>query len=313
MPHGQSMDAISTLQSRIAKLEMNQKIQRMAQDQKMELMKMQAALENEKRDRLLENERRDRQAENRDRLLEQKMEQIKMQAALEKKDLAHALENEKRDRLQQIEIEMERRDRQAEKKGGALQTQIQQMKWKLRFGQMEQQLAARSIMSIPAQPITTNHAQQGETALLLQHILELKSQEKERNSHSHVSSPASAPPQHHTAARAALLLSPQVSVNTAILPVAAEQQASHKSKKQKQPGLIPAQSEYNKSSDTIQEKPHHAQRQISNTNRPVNGRTAVPLPRNARLHFFLSHCQATGGDQTNAIYLELRQLGFSCW
>jgi hypothetical protein len=26
------------------------------------------------------------------------------------------------------------------------------------------------------------------------------------------------------------------------------------------------------------------------------------------LHFFLSHCQATGGDQTNAIYLELREL-----
>jgi hypothetical protein len=31
------------------------------------------------------------------------------------------------------------------------------------------------------------------------------------------------------------------------------------------------------------------------------------------MHFFLSHCQGTGGDQTNAIYLELRQLGFACW
>jgi hypothetical protein len=39
----------------------------------------------------------------------------------------------------------------------------------------------------------------------------------------------------------------------------------------------------------------------------------VPLPANARTHFFLSHCQGTGGDQTNAIYLELQQLGFSCW
>ena len=25
------------------------------------------------------------------------------------------------------------------------------------------------------------------------------------------------------------------------------------------------------------------------------------------MHFFLSHCQGTGGDQTNAIYLELQQ------
>jgi hypothetical protein len=39
----------------------------------------------------------------------------------------------------------------------------------------------------------------------------------------------------------------------------------------------------------------------------------VPLPAGALTHFFLSHSQATGGDQTNAIYLELRQMGFSCW
>jgi hypothetical protein len=40
---------------------------------------------------------------------------------------------------------------------------------------------------------------------------------------------------------------------------------------------------------------------------------AVLLPGNAHSHFFLSHSQSTGGDQTNAIYLELRQLGFTCW
>ena len=40
---------------------------------------------------------------------------------------------------------------------------------------------------------------------------------------------------------------------------------------------------------------------------------SIPLPGDALTHFFLSHCQATGGDQTNAIYLELRQMGFSCW
>jgi hypothetical protein len=46
---------------------------------------------------------------------------------------------------------------------------------------------------------------------------------------------------------------------------------------------------------------------------PVAKGGSIPLPGNASNHFFLSHCQATGGDQTNAIYLELRQLGFSCW
>jgi hypothetical protein len=40
---------------------------------------------------------------------------------------------------------------------------------------------------------------------------------------------------------------------------------------------------------------------------------AVPLPADTLTHFFLSHSQATGGDQMNAIYLELRQMGFSCW
>ena len=40
---------------------------------------------------------------------------------------------------------------------------------------------------------------------------------------------------------------------------------------------------------------------------------AVRLPGGVASHFFLSHCQSTGGDQTNAIYLELRQMGFTCW
>jgi hypothetical protein len=40
---------------------------------------------------------------------------------------------------------------------------------------------------------------------------------------------------------------------------------------------------------------------------------AVALPGDAQSHFFLSHAQSTGGDQTNAIYLELQQLGFTCW
>jgi hypothetical protein len=45
----------------------------------------------------------------------------------------------------------------------------------------------------------------------------------------------------------------------------------------------------------------------------ATGGGAVPLPGDSHTHFFLSHCQSSGGDQTNAIYLELRQLGFTCW
>jgi hypothetical protein len=45
----------------------------------------------------------------------------------------------------------------------------------------------------------------------------------------------------------------------------------------------------------------------------VPARGVVALPSSAESHFFLSHSQSTGGDQTNAIYLELQQLGFTCW
>jgi hypothetical protein len=57
---------------------------------------------------------------------------------------------------------------------------------------------------------------------------------------------------------------------------------------------------------------------VGQQHQPITGpktkrATTVPLPANARTHFFLSHCQSTGGDQTNAIYLELERIGFSCW
>jgi hypothetical protein len=42
-------------------------------------------------------------------------------------------------------------------------------------------------------------------------------------------------------------------------------------------------------------------------------RSTVPLPDKMDNHFFISHCQSTGGDQANAIYLELERLGFACW
>ena len=41
--------------------------------------------------------------------------------------------------------------------------------------------------------------------------------------------------------------------------------------------------------------------------------TSLPLPDGCTNHFFISHTQNTGGDQANAIYLELERLGFKCW
>jgi hypothetical protein len=145
----------------------NERRDRQAEKKDLE-QKMALALENEKRKRKVENERRDRQAEKKD--LEQKMELIKIQAAME---------NEKRDRM------LEQKE---------AQHQIEQLKWEVRLGQMEQQ----QLVSQPTysrQPIVTSPAphilypnpplpvqrDQGETEQrLLQQLLELKLQEKEK-------------------------------------------------------------------------------------------------------------------------------------
>jgi hypothetical protein len=78
----------------------------------------------------------------------------------------------------------------------------------------------------------------------------------------------------------------------------------------RQPAI--AQPTSNTPSKALRQQRKHQQHQVNSG--PVATRAgAVPLPGDARSHFFLSHCQATGGDQTNAIYLELRELGLSCW
>jgi hypothetical protein len=86
----------------------------------------------------------------------------------------------------------------------------------------------------------------------------------------------------------------------------ARPQVSVRSQLEQQQRPLVARPPSNTHSKTLQ-----PQRQVSNGPTAEGG--TIPLPGNARTHFFLSHCQATGGDQTNAIYLELRQLGFSCW
>jgi hypothetical protein len=63
-----------------------------------------------------------------------------------------------------------------------------------------------------------------------------------------------------------------------------------------------------------QQQQQQQQRSRHSNKVPATGLTgAVALPDSAESHFFLSHSQSTGGDQTNAIYLELQQLGFTCW
>jgi hypothetical protein len=98
----------------------------------------------------------------------------------------------------------------------------------------------------------------------------------------------------------------QSSTGSIALPVERPQNSSTSKQEQHQRRqLIAAQSASKPPSKTVQPQQQHTG--------PITKGGSVPLPGNALTHFFLSHCQATGGDQTNAIYLELRQMGFSCW
>jgi hypothetical protein len=77
----------------------------------------------------------------------------------------------------------------------------------------------------------------------------------------------------------------------------------------------PSNSKVSKQNTAKQQEVRMSKQQQSHT-RAVKSRVktgAVRLPGGVASHFFLSHCQSTGGDQTNAIYLELRQMGFTCW
>ena len=46
---------------------------------------------------------------------------------------------------------------------------------------------------------------------------------------------------------------------------------------------------------------------------PQGGAPHRPLPEGCEFHFFLSHYQASGGDQVNTLCLELERLGVRCW
>jgi hypothetical protein len=272
----------------------------------------------------------------------------------------------------QAAMENEKRDRRLEKKEA--QHQIEQLKWEVRFGQMEQQQLVSQRYS--QQPIITNPApqmiypnpplrvqrDQGETEQrLLQQLFELKLQEKEKEQSqplppAHTVHPAPQTSMANSAARPSTRLQDQTATSSggdarttadltaltsahlhdppkttssqddaltttdlkalpsvrqgSIGPTVPPAKSSHSSNRPKQEERqhckpIAAQSASNPPSKTVQ-----PQQQYTGL---ITKGGSVPLPANARTHFFLSHCQATGGDQTNAIYLELRQMGFSCW
>jgi len=257
-----------------------------------------------------------------------------------------ALANEKRDRL----MEDERRVRQAEKKEmmAALektereqQHQIEQLKSEARISQVEQQLLEMRACTGQGIPInrpiiqhgaTVDPVPQRDTELLLLHHTQQIEKEREllkttasaaqpaSTPNGDTTSPLEAPDTSHKIPEIALQPVPQ---RAAVVPQASKvplhqqqapsilsQQASVMSSHK--PGNEPSEASSSKPSKTTQQQHKVKKATLPQGTGEAKG-GAVPLPGDSHTHFFLSHCQSSGGDQTNAIYLELRQLGFTCW
>jgi hypothetical protein len=280
-----------------------------------EKKEMMAVLENEKRERLLEDEKRERQAE--------------------KKEMMAALENEKRDRL----LEDEKRGQQAEKKEMEMlaklekherehRHQIEQIKSDVRFSQMEQQLLevrAYTSQGIPTSQPTVHGtaavhpAPQRDTELLLLQRIQQMEKEREqlkaagvqplviprnKDSFAHLQAPDISLTKTLQPALDKSAVVPQQA--SAVVPPASKVSSQQPSKPNEPPamGITPSR--------TTQQQHQVVAALPQGTSKTAQGRP-VPLPGDSDNHFFLSHCQSSGGDQTNAIYLELRQLGFACW
>jgi len=263
----------------------------------------------------LENEKRDRQAEKRETI-----------AAQEKMETLTALENEKRDRQAEKREMIAAQEKKEtltvlENQKRDHQSQIDQLKWDARFSQMEQQLLAARAQNI--QPIetgipgqyTTNGTPQQQVELLSQsnQMLELRMRENEIQQLA-LSTPfvgALSVPQQSTLTPAAL---PSAALAPTALPSATKHQAPSKAQQARPTWPKPKpQSKPQSTTPTSGNVPSALlQQQHQVVTGPAKG-GSVLLPDDAHMHFFLSHCQASGGDQTNAIYLELRQLGFLCW
>jgi hypothetical protein len=301
-------------------------------DRESDKKEIQHQMENEKRDRLMEKKDLEQKMEKKD--LEQKMEKKDLEQKMEKKDLEQKMEKkdleqkmEKKDLEQKMELmkmhieqkialESEKREREADKKEA--QHQINQIKWEARLGQMEQQLhAAYRIQPLnhPAQyPARANLThKRGSEELVPQRIQvrQLERREKETGA-------SQSAVQHSTAALTSLpsAVGSSVPINSmdasVALPLAMRpNKASVLQQEQCQPTA--AQSASSTLSRRLQQQQQQQQHVAARPAAAAVKAGPVSLPDDARMHFFLSHCQGTGGDQTNAIYLELKELGFSCW
>jgi hypothetical protein len=273
-----------------------------------EKKEMMAVLENEKRDRLLEEERRERQAEKKEMMVVLENEKKERQA--EKKEMMVMLEkNEMMVALEKHKIEH--------------QHQIEQLKSEARISHMEQQLLEMrkyTSLGIPTSRATIQHpatvypAPQRETELLL--LQRIQQMEKAAGIE-----PPAIPnednPAHLQPPDASYQKSLQpASHKSAVTPHVSKISSQQASMSQISPQQPSKPNEPQAASITPSRSTQH-QHQVAAALPQGNTKTAqgrpVPLPSNSDNHFFLSHCQSTGGDQTNAIYLELRQLGFACW
>jgi hypothetical protein len=325
----------------VAQLEAKHKIQRMGM--RKELIKVQKAME--KRDRETEKKELEAKIEKIEVAFQATLEKKEMMAALEKKEMMAALE--KKEMMAILEkkemmaiLENERRERLAEKKEMMAviekhekehQHQIEQLKSEARISQMEQQLL--EVRAYTAQGIPTSQPaiqrtgimdptpQRGTELLLLQRIQQM---EKEReqlkatviqpmsilsndSNSKHLHPPDTSRPK-------TLQPAPHKSAVVPHTPQIVSRQASQISSPQvSKPNVpVPLPTSITPSRSNTQHQHQVAAALPQGGTKTAQGRP-VPLPGDSDNHFFLSHCQSTGGDQTNAIYLELRQLGFACW
>ena len=313
--------------------ERKQQIKRMEAD-----VMMRAALENEKRDRLLENEKTQAALEKRD--LDQQMTNVAVKAEIEKvtrniQDMELRLKQEQKDRKVQRQLQelqrliesqhmhsnvqqrslalqsraadtMQQRARQAEMDAAAAAAQAQLTRREAdRQKDIEEQMTRASAegaaltKSVTSPPV---HKQQ-------QQIQASTSQEAVLPEANKQQAPVQADMRHQIVTD-----KQQMHASKTATPQAAALSSSPMvAKSISQPPSNSVMSKQNTAPK--QQEVRMSQQQQSHT-RAVKSRVktgAVRLPGGVASHFFLSHCQSTGGDQTNAIYLELRQMGFTCW
>jgi hypothetical protein len=329
----------------------NERRDRLLEDERRERLaekkEMLATLENERRDtcRMLDDERRERLAENERRDTCRMLEDERRERLAEKKEMMATLENERRERLaekkemmaalekkdekKEMMVTLEKKEMMAklEKHEREHQHQIEQLKSEARISQMEQQLLEVRAYTSQGIPIsrstvqrttaTVDPAPQRETELLLlQHIQQME-KEREQLKATRVQPMAISTDNNSTDLPAPDASHPKTlqpaSHKSAVVPHTSQivsKQASQISSLQAPKPNVPSAS-IAPSRSTQQQHQVAAAPPQGNT-KTTQGRP-VPLPGDSDNHFFLSHCQSTGGDQTNAIYLELRQLGFACW